>query len=426
VLKAPRRDSGTPDTTPTFKWRKPKGATGYQLQVFSDPALSVNVLDTPVSGTRYTHPAPLPFGRYYWRVQAQDAVGNWGGWSHPATFTLTVLKAPKDVSTTTDTTLTFTWASVTGAAGYQFQLASEETFTTPLIAQPVPGTRYMPDTPLAHGQYYWRVSADNGATWTPAWSLTLTPGLPGKPKLTAPRNNVLTSDNTPSLTWTAVNDGNVYQVQIGADRRFNSLIQEIEVLGSELAYTALSLPDGRYYWRVRALNAVGAPGKWSARRTFIVDTTPPAVPALAAPASDARVTNPKLILQWNKVKDAVRYELQLDTDPAFLLPPIDAGKKVTYKPPAPLAQAAYYWRVRAIDRAGNVSEWSMIQVFHLVAGGTIVTTPAPLPTPIPTQPAPSHKPVDEPDTPAPPVITTPLPVRPPKSTKEPERPPVVR
>jgi hypothetical protein len=129
--------------------------------------------------------------------------------------------------------------------------------------------------------------------------------------------------------------------------------------------------------------------------------------------------------------DAASYEVQLDTDPLFPLPPIAVGKRTSYRPPTPLVTGSTYsWRVRAIDKAGNVSAWSEVRVFHLVAGTTTVETPEPtsappvLITPVPTQPAPPHKPDDAPATPEPPVLRTLPPGRPPKPTEVPERPPV--
>ena len=35
-----------------------------------------------------------------------------------------------------------------------------------------------------------------------------------------------------------------------------------------LTHTASPLADDRYYWRVRAINSYGVPGKWSSRYKF--------------------------------------------------------------------------------------------------------------------------------------------------------------
>ena len=38
------------------------------------------------------------------------------------------------------------------------------------------------------------------------------------------------------------------------------------------------LQDGNYYWRVRAINGVGAAGKWSTTWQLTIDTMAPTVP----------------------------------------------------------------------------------------------------------------------------------------------------
>jgi len=38
--------------------------------------------------------------------------------------------------------------------------------------------------------------------------------------------------------------------------------------------TTFTLPDGKYYWRVRALDPYGAKGPWSAVRIVKVDAVP--------------------------------------------------------------------------------------------------------------------------------------------------------
>jgi hypothetical protein len=119
------------------------------------------------------------------------------------------------------------------------------------------------------------------------------------------------------------------------------------------------------------------------------------------------------------------------TDPAFPLPGADVGKRNRYKLPSPLGQGMYYWRVRAVDRAGNVSLWSDTRVFHVVAGNTSLEILTPAPSPVPTgmpmsQPPPPHKVDSEPATPEPPVMRTPPPGHPPGSPDDPERPPAAR
>jgi hypothetical protein len=194
------------------------------------------------------------------------------------------------------------------------------------------------------------------------------------------------------------------------------------------SFTPGPLADGTYFWRVRAFNDVGVPGKWSAKWKVTVDTVSPVAPLLRKPDHEASLTAVRPTLRWRTVSDAASYEVQLDTDPLFPQAPIAVGKRTSYRPPTPLVTGSTYsWRVRAIDKAGNVSAWSEVRVFYLVAGTTTIETPEPasapsvLITPIPLQPAPPHKPDDAPATPEPPVMRTPSPGQPPRSPDDPER-----
>ena len=375
VLKTPRDASGAPDTAPRFRWNRPAGAEDYRLQVVGE---STTVFDGPVTGTSTTLPNPLAYGRYTWYVQARDAVGNWGGWSSPFFFTVTILKAPHDATSTTDTTPTFTWRAVDGVASYQLQVAADAGFTSLVINETVSAATFTPAGDLAYGSYYWRVSVDGGTTWMPAWTLIITPPLPGKPKPESPVRNATINTSEPVFTWRYAPGGYAYQFQIDRDKGFHNPVQDVVLIPGVLTYTASPLSEDVVYWRVRAINSAGAPGKWSARWRFTVDVTPPAVPIPTGPAEGARITNIKFTLAWTGVKGAAAYEIQLDPDPAFLLPPVNVGRQTRYRPPTTLPQATYSWRVRAVDRAGNVSVWSAARELVLVAGNTALPTPVPV------------------------------------------------
>jgi len=144
-----------------------------------------------------------------------------------------------------------------------------------------------------------------------------------------------------------------------------------ELSGGDTTFTPLSnLPDGIYYWRVRGLNALGAGSAWSAVRKVTIDTIAPAVPAQTAPPNGSTQVNRRPIIRWGAVSTAVRYELALDTtNPPFDAVPLFSGNATSYTPPAPLLLDTYYWKVRAVDAAGNPSAWSPVFSF-------IVTSPA--------------------------------------------------
>lgn len=76
---------------------------------------------------------------------------------------------------------------------------------------------------------------------------------------------------------------------------------------------------------------------------------------------------------WNKVKNAVSYEIQIDTvnPPASVI--INVGKNTKYD--SMLLLRDYYWRVRAVDEQGNRSLWSAIQSISVVSDSKAAPQP---------------------------------------------------
>src|SRR6266571_1850121 len=76
----------------------------------------------------------------------------------------------------------------------------------------------------------------------------------------------------PAFAWTPVSGADKYEFQIAADAGMNS-----PVLGSgkddfftrnTRATLLQTVPNGTYYWRVRATNAAGAISNWTEPRSF--------------------------------------------------------------------------------------------------------------------------------------------------------------
>jgi hypothetical protein len=102
-----------------------------------------------------------------------------------------------------------------------------------------------------------------------------------KPLLISPVNDLMTRTLTkPIFKWSSLfgstTNGDVsnYEIQIDTNPDFTSLYRS--TIGSKCYYTPSSdLPDGRYYWRVRALyeTPVGSNIGWSEVFRFTIDTT---------------------------------------------------------------------------------------------------------------------------------------------------------
>lgn len=86
ILSSPTNNTST--RTPTFKWLNVPTAVIYEFQYDNNSNFSSPTYTVTGRGTSRKPPA-MKVGTYYWKVRAQDSVGNWGSWSAPFTVTIT-------------------------------------------------------------------------------------------------------------------------------------------------------------------------------------------------------------------------------------------------------------------------------------------------------------------------------------------------
>ncbi|MET1060414.1 MAG: Ig-like domain-containing protein, partial [Nocardioides sp.] len=128
--------------------------------------------------------------------------------------------------------------------------------------------------------------------------------------------------------------------------------------------TSLVVPTNQvadtYYWQVQAIRGTGVVTDWSATASYTV--LPIAVPTVTAPATGQDVED--VVLHWDPVPGAKWYELQVDDDSDFQTP-VTGGipQKVfgtTYSPKITFPNDQYFWRVRAVDLANQVTAWQPV------------------------------------------------------------------
>ena len=127
----------------------------------------------------------------------------------------------------------------------------------------------------------------------------------------------------------------------------------VAVSGTE---TTLELPDGVYSVQVRALNH-GKGGDWSTAQNVTVDTVAPEVPG----GVSAEGGETQAVLSWVAVAEAASYELRYRKSGSEVWRTVSGTEaSVTLES---LDPAEYVWQVRAVDAAGNASEWSASSTF---------------------------------------------------------------
>ena len=105
----------------------------------------------------------------------------------------------------------------------------------------------------------------------------------------------------------------------------------------------------------------------SASTSFAVETTPPEVPKISSPKDGATVGfmgDTKVSFKWSDVTDpsGVSYEIEVGDQSNFVKSIFSHAKLADAKYAMTEAEALpngeYFWHVRAVDGAGNASEWT--------------------------------------------------------------------
>lgn len=347
---------------PAFSWVGTTGANRYRLQVDDNSDFSSPIISQELTTLSYISPVSLPQGTYYWRVQARDAALNWGSYGEERSFTVNIQRLPANNGYSTDTTPIFQWYGWTGASRYQLQVDDNSDFSSPLIEFNTTNASVLSHsstTVLSYGTYNWRVNIDTGSGFVISpfyWTVTISPSPAAAPVLLSPASGFLTNDNTPDFTWnpsmSTLGQPYSYEIQIGITTDFSSLSQ-VQILGTS-NYTAGTLPDGTYYWRVRTLNYLNVGGAWSAHRSIRIDTTAPLAPNLSNPTVNRVMTTARPVFSWLAATGANRYRLQVDDNSDFSSPIINHEvTTLSYTSPVSLPQGSYYWRVQSRDAALN-------------------------------------------------------------------------
>jgi hypothetical protein len=278
-----------------------------------------------------------------------------------------VLTSPDDGAHINDNTPLLEWESYRFVDNFPLQLDNDSDFSSPLFEEVLFTTWYSCPEELPDGVYYWRMKSFWGgesSVWgSPrAFRVDTVPPVPPAPFRLPDGEN--TNDNTPTLEWSRVTDISLpvsYRLTISDEPDFSG-----ENFSSgwieDNDWTAPMLPEGAWYWRVCARDGAGNIGENSETRRFRVDMTKPGTPTLLSPEDWIWINDSSPTLTWTAVSDVsgpVIYELQIDDRPIFRWLEAEATGLTNnfYTVPYLYDEDEWYWRVRAIDGAGNPGDY---------------------------------------------------------------------
>lgn len=279
-----------------------------------------------------------------------------------------VLISPADSALTQVNRQTFKWEALEHALSYHFQLSSlsfDSVKGVLLLDTVVKGTSLAHT--LASGTYQWRVQARNGSSETAYTTRTIrvdstTLDLQ-QVILSGPTTDTIQKETKVVFAWENLPNATRYHIQIDTVN-----FDETQLLVSANASTNRFIHtfqrEGTYQWRVRAENDAQV-SMWSAIRTLSIDYTAPEKVQLLSPANNQTVKKP-VNLYWSIPSDARKYRLYMyQADSTTYLNTSFPVVLTTdhYEFNAGDLNQRVYWRVKAIDAAGNESTFSELRNF---------------------------------------------------------------
>lgn len=346
------------------------GVTGYQVHRGSsaDFTPSAGTLVDTVTGTTFTD-ADRPAATAYYRIVAVDAAGNLSEPSQAAEAIVPDVTAPSTPGGVTavaggDPEIVVSWTASTddlGVSGYDVYRGTTADFAVEAGAKVghVTTTSYT-DGPLTPGTWYYRVVAVDGAGNSSPPSAVASDTIADVTAPTTPSGLSATASGADvALTWTAAGDDvavDHYEVHRGTASGFEPSAATKIGDSSSASYTDADRPAGPAYYRVIAVDAAGN----ASDASNTASVTVPDVTAPSTPTVTALLVGGDVDISWTAATDDVGvtgYEVHRGTSPDFT---ISAATKLTdstgtsYTDTTATA-GSWYYRVVAVDAAGNVS-----------------------------------------------------------------------
>jgi ribosomal protein L14 len=392
-------------------------ATSYGFELYSDAQFVARIAQSPAiartpDGATWKVPADLADNsNYYWRVRATDGTA-FSPWATGRFFVNTANDAPDAVTlaspangTTVATTAPTLTASNTtdpdsDVVTYGFDVYTDSALTQRVaqianIAAGASGTTSWVVTPALADTtlYYWRATASDphGAksiSATGTFLVNIAKPAPGAPTIAAPAaGGVVTTANVDLIVGNSTKpEGTVLSYYFELDRNSGFASSNIVRSGARpegtnnTSFTVTGLTENtRYFWRAKSSDGLtDSPWVYGA---FFVDQAndAPSAPTLKNPGDNSWQTTRTPLLEVNPSVDpegdAIAYRFQIYSDTALTN---RVGERLTnglawLVDPLLTDDTRYYWRARAEDLRGGVSDWSAVATFLVRTGSSTPT-----------------------------------------------------
>jgi hypothetical protein len=363
--RLPSTGTTTP-RTPFFSWQRVSGAQGYFVVIARDAGFTqvvdIGYTNVPAYAPELANGAPLSdeTTAYYWAALPTTGLtgsGEFSDWSQdsPQTFnkaslppTLLIPASGSNVSIQP----TFEWTAAENARNYTLQVSGDPSFGNPIDNVITDATAYTSNSTYpADRQLYWRVRANDWTGQGLNWSATQT-FVRSLPVPVPSQHNATRGEPIPVLNWAPVQGATGYEVHV----------DWVNGTTSNLSLTAPAFTPVAWYgvgvwrWQVRAdfptTTGASATSGYSPSQVFVRTLNPPT-------GAHGVKSAHRLVISWNPDPAAKQYEVDVSSTDGFANM-VDSRRTdntswaSSLDLTKPTTRGRLYWRVAAIDGAGNV------------------------------------------------------------------------
>lgn len=222
-------------------------------------------------------------------------------------------------------------------------------------------------------------SALDGSLITQNYNVTVTPDItgPAAPEITSPIDGAYFNNTPMTNQWDPATDVSGvagYQIAYNYDDGhsfggttcpgmtipgYDGFIGCRDLIGTSRNHTPSTGEQGGVTIWVRAIDNIGNLGGWSSPVHYYYDATVPVTPLLVSPSNNAILNGANVTQSWSTSDTDINhfvYESYNDVGATSLRWSQDYA--ATNKTATNVANTEYWWRVKAVDNAGNASSWS--------------------------------------------------------------------
>jgi hypothetical protein len=285
-----------------------------------------------------------------------------------------ILNNPIEGAVINSNVVNFQWDYLNGADNYRIQISNSN---NQVLIDSLLETNYF-NLQLSPGFYKWKVRGENFAYLSQFsninnFEVSLSDDISQQIiLLNTPSDNIYINNvSNLSLNWFTLTNALTYNIVI--DKVLSGtqtiLSESGFSLNSYLPNSSLFTDDAEYIWKIKGLNNVSETS--FSERSIFIDRVQPNQPNLSLPANEASLTGLTVNFNWTIISDVgniqspIHYELYISNTLDFsnILYTFQTSEQL--KTHVFGTSGVYYWKVRAVDEAGNYGTYSQIRKFTI-------------------------------------------------------------